>query len=191
MQNDRNKFKDLRREENESVSAWMTRIRRQAIHCDFGTSVEDVLLQKFISGLRGKALETVIERGSTINLKRAWEIATNFELDEKINKIRGTYCMITDGSTYPRYTQEQNEAYKKRQNEALEEQEMRKIPHDESNNMCVGCGKTGAVRTRQSYSNYVCATCGAAQYTELLPKMIRAPKIEPRRLFDDADSLDN
>lgn len=67
---------------DERISKWCARIRRLSVACKFGKRSEQVLLDRFVSGLRpSAALDAVCEEDvKTLTLEKALEIAAAKEL---------------------------------------------------------------------------------------------------------------
>ena len=72
------RFKFHRRKQNpsESIADFSTALRRIAIDCNFGASLEDSLRDQFVSGLLGEAMHKRLLTEDKLTLKRAIEIAT-------------------------------------------------------------------------------------------------------------------
>ncbi|XP_063364694.1 uncharacterized protein LOC134653297 [Cydia amplana] len=77
----RSKFYEATRDVGESVEKWAARIRGLAVHCEFGTSLDMLLLDKFVLGLRaGKERERLFEQDvTTLTLAKAMELAQQTE----------------------------------------------------------------------------------------------------------------
>ena len=57
---ERKEFYDLSQAENESVSQWYARVKKGAVHCEFGAELEGRLKDKFVTGMKaGKILDRV------------------------------------------------------------------------------------------------------------------------------------
>lgn len=75
-------FYKAKQEPDERISKWCTRIRRLSVACKFGRRSEQVLLDRFVSGLRpSAALDAVCEEDvKALTLERALEIAAAKEM---------------------------------------------------------------------------------------------------------------
>lgn len=77
---ERAKFYNAHQQQGENVTSWYGRIKRLSVDCRFGDHLEQVLLDKFITGLRpGQVLDRLCEENETVNLQQAVDIAINKE----------------------------------------------------------------------------------------------------------------
>lgn len=90
---ERKKFYAISKKDDESVVEWLTRIRRSAMNCEFGDSLDKILLDKFVTNLSGKCFERLSEEKATeLSLSRAVELAVKYEKTtekktDEVNKI--------------------------------------------------------------------------------------------------------
>lgn len=80
-------FYNAKQKSDESVTSWFARIKKLSIDCKFGEQFDDILLDRFISGLRPSAvLDRVCEEEvESLTLQGALEIAANKESSVKEN----------------------------------------------------------------------------------------------------------
>uniref|UniRef100_A0A1L8DAH5 Retrotransposon gag domain-containing protein n=1 Tax=Nyssomyia neivai TaxID=330878 RepID=A0A1L8DAH5_9DIPT len=78
---ERIKFYQARQYDYETVSTWFARVKTLSVDCKFGETLEAILLDRFISGLRNPAiLDRLCEETETsLTLVKAVEIAVNKE----------------------------------------------------------------------------------------------------------------
>lgn len=77
---ERVKFYTAKQYPNETIAFWFARIKKLSVDCRFGDRFDDVLLDRFISGLRSSAiLDRLCEEDEDLTLQKAVEIATNKE----------------------------------------------------------------------------------------------------------------
>lgn len=77
---ERSKFYSARQEPYESILQWYVKIKKLSVDCRFGANLENVLLDKFVTGLRsGPILDRLCEENETITLQQALDIAVNKE----------------------------------------------------------------------------------------------------------------
>ena len=69
-------FKKRRQLPTESVTEFIAELRRLALHCQFGTNLDDSLRDQFIHGLKSEAILKRLLSEETLTLKRAVELAT-------------------------------------------------------------------------------------------------------------------
>lgn len=77
-------FYATKQEKNESINEWYARIKRLSLNCKFGNRFDDILLDRFISGLKSSAiLDRLCDEDVGLTLQKAVEIATNKESSGK------------------------------------------------------------------------------------------------------------
>ena len=76
-------FKKRRQLPSETVTEFMAELRRLALHCQFGTNLDDSLRDQFIHGLKSEAIVKCLLSEETLTLKRAVELATIAEAAAK------------------------------------------------------------------------------------------------------------
>ena len=70
------KFYTAKQYATESISDWFVRVKQLSIDCKFANNFDDVILDRFISGLRpSPVLDRLCEEEDTLTLKQAVEIA--------------------------------------------------------------------------------------------------------------------
>lgn len=76
----RKQFYALSRRDGELAVIWLERVRRAAIDCKFGSKLSDIVMDKFITQLRGKAFDRVADEDiEKLTLEKAVEIAVKHE----------------------------------------------------------------------------------------------------------------
>jgi hypothetical protein len=64
----------------ENATSWYGRIKKLSVDCKFGDNLEQILLDKFVTGLRtGQVLDRLCEENESLTLKQAVDIAVNKE----------------------------------------------------------------------------------------------------------------
>lgn len=77
---ERSKFYNSKQEAFENVSTWYAKVKKLSVNCKFGSNLDLVLLDKFITGLRsGPILDRLCEEIETLTLREALDIAVNKE----------------------------------------------------------------------------------------------------------------
>lgn len=77
---ERAKFYNAKQFAHENVTVWYGRVKKLSVDCRFGDTLEHVLLDKFITGLRpGAVMDRLCEENETITLQQAVDIAINKE----------------------------------------------------------------------------------------------------------------
>lgn len=73
---ERKNFYELKQVTNETVGQWYACIKKNAVNCEFGASLEEKFKDKFVTGLKpGKVLDRVCEEIHRANLKDILEVA--------------------------------------------------------------------------------------------------------------------
>lgn len=77
---ERRAFYEISRKDGESAVEWLTKVRNASINCDFGDKLEFVILEKFATGLSGKAFDRVCEESTAdLTLEKALKLAIKYE----------------------------------------------------------------------------------------------------------------
>lgn len=77
---ERIKFYKAQQENYENVSQWYARVKTLSVDCKFGETLEAILMDRFVSGLRSPlVLDRICEEDETLTLARAVELAVNKE----------------------------------------------------------------------------------------------------------------
>ncbi|XP_058830889.1 uncharacterized protein LOC131689662 [Topomyia yanbarensis] len=83
---ERAKFYNARQETYENVTQWYGKLKRLSVDCKFGDSLQSILLDKFITGLRpGQVLDRLCEENETLKLEQGLDIAVNKECAAREN----------------------------------------------------------------------------------------------------------
>ncbi|XP_058458648.1 uncharacterized protein LOC131435120 [Malaya genurostris] len=83
---ERAKFYNARQENHENVTQWYGKLKRLSVDCKFGESLQSILLDKFITGLRtGQVLDRLCEENETLQLEQGLDIAVNKECAAREN----------------------------------------------------------------------------------------------------------
>ncbi|XP_055530001.1 uncharacterized protein LOC129721461 [Wyeomyia smithii] len=79
-------FYNTRQEYHENATQWYGKLKRLSVNCKFGESLQSILMDKFITGLRpGQVLDRLCEENETLKLEQALDIAVNKECAAKEN----------------------------------------------------------------------------------------------------------
>jgi hypothetical protein len=119
---ERVKFYTAKQYPNETIAAWFARIKKLSIDCRFGERFDDVLLDRFISGLRASAiLDRLCEEDDDLTLQKAVEIATSKESSSKGGNSAGQHDDDDGGDDdsvhKPRKNRQNYRGKKKQQND--------------------------------------------------------------------------
>lgn len=83
---ERAKFYNSRQEYHENATQWYGKLKRLSVNCKFGESLQTILMDKFITGLRpGQVLDRLCEENEALKLELALDIAVNKECAAKEN----------------------------------------------------------------------------------------------------------
>ncbi|XP_063366045.1 uncharacterized protein LOC134654528 [Cydia amplana] len=74
---DREKFFEARRTTGESVEGWAARVRGLAVHCEFGSALDKLLVDRFVLGMNvGRERDRLFEQDATsLSFAKALEVA--------------------------------------------------------------------------------------------------------------------
>lgn len=72
---ERKTFFAAEKTESESIASWLARLKKLALNCKFGVSLEQFVLNKFISGTSGPIFERFCEEDENLNLADAYRKA--------------------------------------------------------------------------------------------------------------------
>lgn len=86
--NERKQFFSAEKSDAESAAEWLVRLKALAANCKFKDQLEDNLLNKFVTGTKGKMYERLCEEDETLTIKKATEIASRVEAQAVIKKER-------------------------------------------------------------------------------------------------------
>lgn len=76
----RRQFYALNRQDGDLAVIWLERIRRAAVDCKFGAKLNGIVMDKFITQLRGKAFDRLADEDiEKLTLERAVELAVKHE----------------------------------------------------------------------------------------------------------------
>lgn len=78
---ERRRFFSAQKSGDESTGKWLVRLKFAASACDFINNIENVLLDKHIMGLDGRAFDRLCEENhKTLTLAKALELASKWEV---------------------------------------------------------------------------------------------------------------
>lgn len=99
---ERTHFYNATQNVGENVTQWYGRLKKLSVDCKFGSNLEAVLLDKFITGLRpGQVLDRLCEENETLKLEQALDIAVNKECAVRETGYQvPAYCGVA-GEGYP------------------------------------------------------------------------------------------
>ncbi|XP_071057315.1 uncharacterized protein [Onthophagus taurus] len=168
---ERIKFYESRKEKNEAVKDWATRVRSLAITCDFGDYLEVATRDKFITGFeRGAVLDRLLEEKLTVTFLKAVEIAEskmaaqdsfNIQIKkEEVYTVRGTGT----GGKRARHGTNGERHHQRQSSDGAEEYQQRRRQNFTKNNRGGAvrfkvCGYEGHVKDKCNYRNYFCKIC--------------------------------
>lgn len=87
-------FHRKRQSPEESVPDFIAELRRLAIHCNYGTHLDDALRDQFVSGLRSEAMHKRLLGEETLTLKKAVEVAAGMEAAKSAQDFKATETTV-------------------------------------------------------------------------------------------------
>lgn len=169
---ERREFYDLKEIESETMNEWYGRIKHKASTCKFGKSLDEVLRDKFITGMKeGPILNRLAEEEETITMEDALKLAIKREVTVKIssheiNKLSKSYSHNKNQNQGPRYETNTNKnIHSFKSNEY--ETNTNKNPHPFKSNehksgstfACFRCGNKNHNAHQCFYKNHICSNC--------------------------------
>lgn len=139
---ERKHFYAASKSDGESAAEWMARIKRLASSCEFGANLCNVVLDKFVTGLSGRAFDRISEEKHTeLTLERAVGLAMKYEDQtsadaESVNAIWAKQNQHRTGNSSHAGTS------------------------GGGGTRCIHCGYKNHISVNCKYSAAVCHTCG-------------------------------
>jgi hypothetical protein len=186
-------FANLSRDFDESINLWMIQVKKAAYGCDFGVFEDDVILQKFLTGVRGKALNEIMRNSNSMSINTAWAIAQRYELEERIEKLRYCYMEKEERIESKPLLDDDEKKVKEVAGVKYVREEPREIDESQSLAEFLECGNPNHKKLKNSKcycdDDFVCALCNVARYIRMYPDLIIHPSNSIKPLFEDADIL--
>lgn len=185
---ERRKFWELRQDRNESISLWYARIKKGAVQCSFGATLEDKLKEKFISGMaEGKILDRICEEKHQSSLSELIDVALKKEASLAVT-TGPTSADLNRISQYKRTNQ--NVPLKSSESPKLSTkvggQQQRSTQQHQQAKTCIHCGGTNHVFARCKYRKYKCKNCNKIGH---LVKVCKEPDKSNQANYVAADDL--
>lgn len=148
--NERKIFYETKKTDDETILEYVLRLRKLASSCKFETRLEDMILDKFITGMEGRIYERLIE-DDTWTLEKAIEISKRYELRKDMQSINNIKKPVnrpkqrhgeTKSNSKPNQTKPSTNNYKPK----LEP--------------CIHCGFKNHLAAKCRYKNVTCNGCG-------------------------------
>ena len=80
---ERYNFNTRIRKQGETVAAYVAQLRRMTEHCEFGTTLEDMLRDRLVCGIQHKRIQRHLLMESKLTFQKAVELAQSIESAEK------------------------------------------------------------------------------------------------------------
>ena len=95
------KFNSRFRKEGESISTYVAELRQLTEHCNFGTALEDMLRDRLVCGINEDRIQRRLLSETTLNFKKAYEIAVGMEIAAKNVKEIQQAALSVEGNQIP------------------------------------------------------------------------------------------
>ena len=95
------KFNSRFRKEGESISTYVAELRQLTEHCNFGTALEDMLRDRLVCGINEDRIQRRLLSETTLNFKKAYEIAVGMEIAAKNAKDIQQAALSLEGNQIP------------------------------------------------------------------------------------------
>ncbi len=136
----------------ESIAEFDAALRKLAIHCEFGTTLEESLRDRFVCGLQHEATQRRLLSESGLTYKRALEIARAMEsAEDNAKSFKGAEPPIRKVS--------------------------RQIPRSGDLRPCLSCGRKNHLREDCRFRDATCYSCGKRGH--IAPACKSAPGQKP------------
>ncbi|KOB70119.1 polyprotein [Operophtera brumata] len=98
---ERHMFRQRRQEEGESISTFLQSLKHLATHCNFGATLEVDLRDQLVSGLRSEDMRSRLFAESSLDYKKAVELALALEAAERhaAEAVAGAALWATAGAS--------------------------------------------------------------------------------------------
>jgi len=156
-------FYELKQKDGESIGSWFAVIKSTAIDCNFGTKLNDVFKDKFVSGLKpSRVLDRFCEENPEFKtLKNIVELALKYETTTKCATVATTD--VTKLDAWYREGQQYNKKMWKNQKEfnVKENQKGSSYTNKEKKfkSNCYVCGRDNHRFAECKYKEYICKNC--------------------------------
>lgn len=158
-------FYNLRQGEVETCGNWYAKLKNAAIECKFGAKLNDVLKDKFVSGLRaGKVLDRLCEEDpETKTLKTMVELALKYE-STFVNSIRDINVVNTyKGQNYKhnvdKRTSKDNKNMGNERATTTTTRAGKQEPSTTNKAACFACGRSNHKFSECRYKEFNCNLC--------------------------------
>lgn len=134
------KFNRRNRVSSEMVSQYVAELRKMAIHCNFGDTLDNMLRDRLVMGICNKDIQSRLLAEATLTLEQAMKISQAMESAEKNIKDLQSDFQLKMGETVV-HKIKKKECYRcggKHSPQVCRYKEER----------CFGCGLTGHIRSR-------------------------------------------
>ncbi|XP_031784109.1 uncharacterized protein K02A2.6-like [Nasonia vitripennis] len=197
----RKRFYDLQQNSGESISQWYARIKKGAVHCDFGTELEGRIKDKFVTGMKeGKILDRICERSHKDALKDIYETALAKEASLAVS-ANSNQCDVNKLTQHNRGSSSKKNAGEAGRGERGKQQcaTSQSQPRDgaarqqgsskQQKASCNHCGGVNHVFSKCKYKTYKCNNCSKKGH---ISKVCKEPKNgEVKYLEDGPDTETN
>ena len=160
----------------ESISDFDAALRKLAIHCQFGDTLQETFRDRFVCGLRHDAIQRRLLSESALTYKKALEVARGMEAADKDTKsFKPTDAMIKQIDS--------------------------RTPEKATGRNCYRCGRSNHTPTNCKFKDAICRKCGKTGHIAPACQTSKPPQRKQRRapqqkrkthhLEADAQSPDN
>lgn len=148
---ERRRFSRAQRNQNgpENVNEWIARIKHLAANCKFEHNLSQVLVDKFVDGLEGKAFDRICEEDETLTLEEAQAIALKYEIDKPV-PAGHQHTKGGNNEKANRDRKSKKDSKRHGKDTAIRKNDYR----------CFACNKLGHMRKDCKFNDKVCHSCG-------------------------------
>lgn len=153
--NERARFYDLKQKPNESITAFVVRLKSATRYCKFGNYFKDVVRDKFVCGLlKGPIFEKVSELESTATFESCVQAALKKELvvKHRESKVEGyDVCKIS----HPK----QGKSFNNKSNSEVRGKQSKSQSSSGKDQKCFACGESNHLFKFCKYKSFKCKVC--------------------------------
>lgn len=143
---ERYKFKGYKQRENEDIKKYVANLKKLAMLCDYGNSLEDNLRDQFVFGVSSEAIKKKLLSERELSFQRATEIAQSLEAASRdAAQMQGD--QVSQSASGINAVRDKTI-------------EGKQASVGRETNSCYCCGRPNHIKANCRFKNYICNRCG-------------------------------